>query len=108
MTVSGTQHITHRNAEMRFSVDAWDVSYGTALAVEDEELPASVARIETDVETPADRWAPINAEMRFSVDAWDVSYGTALAVEDEELPASVARIETDVETPADRWAPIAA
>jgi hypothetical protein len=46
---------------MRFSVDAWDVSYGTALALAEEELPASVARVETDVETPSDRWAPIPA-----------------------------------------------
>lgn len=59
MTASGTQHATSRPLGMRFSVDAWDVSYGTALAVEDEDLPASVARVETDVETPADQWAPI-------------------------------------------------
>ena len=45
---------------MRFCVDAWDVSYGTALAVADEDLPASVARVETDVES-ADQWAPIPA-----------------------------------------------
>ena len=44
---------------MRFCIDAWDVSYGTALAVAEEDLPASVARVETDVETPADQWAPI-------------------------------------------------
>jgi hypothetical protein len=30
-------------------------------AVADEDLPASVARVETDVETPADQWAPIPA-----------------------------------------------
>ena len=59
MTVSGTQDTTSSIPGMRFSVDAWDVSYGTALAVADEELPASVRRVETDIETPAERWAPI-------------------------------------------------
>jgi len=52
MTVSGP-------AGMRFSVDAWDVGYGTALAIAEEDLPASVARVETDIETPAGQWAPI-------------------------------------------------
>ena len=61
MTVSGTQDTTSSPLGMRFCVDAWDVSYGTALAVADEDLPASVARVETDVETPADQWAPIPA-----------------------------------------------
>lgn len=44
---------------MRFSVDAWDVSYGSALNLTEEDLPASVARVDTDVEVPADQWAPI-------------------------------------------------
>ena len=57
MTVPGTQDGSGRG--MRFSIDAWDVSYGTALA--DEDLPASAARVETDVETPAGQWAPIPA-----------------------------------------------
>ena len=61
MTISGTQDATASTPGMRFSVDAWDVSYGTALAIYDEDLPASVARVETDVETPADQWAPIPA-----------------------------------------------
>ena len=61
MTVSGTQDTTSSVPGMRFCVDAWDVSYGTALAVAEEDLPASVARVETDVETPADQWAPIPA-----------------------------------------------
>jgi hypothetical protein len=52
MTVSGP-------AGMRFSVDAWDVGYGTALAIAEEDLPSSVARVETDIETPAGQWAPI-------------------------------------------------
>ena len=61
MTVTGTQDPASSPAGMRFSIDAWDVSYGTALAVAEEELPASVARVDTDVETPADQWAPIPA-----------------------------------------------
>jgi hypothetical protein len=61
MTVSATQDATGSTHEMRFSVDAWDVSYGTALALAEEDLPASVARVEPDVETPADQWAPISA-----------------------------------------------
>lgn len=47
--------------QMRFSVDAWDVSYGSALNLTEEDLPASVARVDTDAEVPADRWAPISA-----------------------------------------------
>jgi hypothetical protein len=61
MTIPGTQDPASSPAGMRFSIDAWDVSYGTALAVAEEELPASVARVDTDVETPADQWAPIPA-----------------------------------------------
>ena len=59
MTVSGTQDTTSSPLGMRFSIDAWDVSSGTALAVADEDLPASAARVEPGVETPADQWAPI-------------------------------------------------
>ena len=59
MTVSGTQDTTGSTPGMRFSIDAWDVSYGTALAIAEDDLPASAARVETDVETPADQWAPI-------------------------------------------------
>ena len=59
MTVSGTQDTTSSTPGMRFSIDAWDVGYGTALAVAEEDLPVSVARVETDVETPAGQWAPI-------------------------------------------------
>jgi hypothetical protein len=44
---------------MRFSVDAWDVGYGSALNLDDADLPASAARVDTKVEVPADRWAPI-------------------------------------------------
>ena len=61
MTVSGTQDTIGSSHGMRFCVDAWDVSYGTALAIADDDLPTSVARVETDVETPAGQWAPISA-----------------------------------------------
>lgn len=47
--------------EMKFSVDAWDVSYGAALNLEEEDLPSSVARVETGVEVAASEWAPIPA-----------------------------------------------
>ena len=46
---------------MRFSVDLWDVSYGSALNLTEEDLPASVIRVNTEVEVPADQWAPIAA-----------------------------------------------
>jgi hypothetical protein len=59
MTVSGTQDTTSSPPGMRFSIDAWDVGYGTALAVAEEDLPVSVARVETDIETSAGQWAPI-------------------------------------------------
>jgi hypothetical protein len=61
MTVSAMPDPTGNTPAMRFSVDAWDVGYGTALADGDEDLPASAARVETDVETPAGQWAPIPA-----------------------------------------------
>ena len=46
---------------MQFSVDAWDVSYGSALNITEDDLPSSVARVDTDVEVPADRWVPVPA-----------------------------------------------
>lgn len=46
---------------MQFSVDAWDVTYGSALNITEEDLPSSVARVDTDVEVPAGQWAPISA-----------------------------------------------
>jgi hypothetical protein len=61
MTAPATPEADGVARQMRFSVDAWDVSYGTALALGEEDLPASAARIETDVETPAGQWAPIAA-----------------------------------------------
>jgi hypothetical protein len=61
MTVSAMPGTTGNAPGMRFSVDAWDVGYGTALADGEEDLPASAARVETDVETPAGQWAPIPA-----------------------------------------------
>jgi hypothetical protein len=59
MTVSAMPDAASNTPGMRFSVDAWDVGYGTALAAAEEDLPASAARVETDVETPAGQWAPI-------------------------------------------------
>jgi hypothetical protein len=61
MTAPAAQDTATSATGMRFSIDSWDASYGTALAVADEDLPASVARVETDVETPAGQWAPIPA-----------------------------------------------
>jgi hypothetical protein len=46
---------------MRFSVDGWDPNYGSALEA-DGELSDSSARIETDVELPADRWRPLDPD----------------------------------------------
>ncbi len=46
-------------ARMRFSVDAWDPSYGTSSELEDE-LGESTARIDVDVERRADSWAPVD------------------------------------------------
>ncbi len=59
MTYPAPPTAAKANREMKFSVDAWDVSYGTALNLEEEDLPSSVARVETDVEVPASQWAPI-------------------------------------------------
>ena len=41
---------------MRFSIDPWDPSYGSANEV--EGLEESEAEVRLDVEVPADRWAP--------------------------------------------------
>ncbi len=41
---------------MRFTVDPWDPTYGTSV---DAEIGASTAEIDTDVETPAEGWAPV-------------------------------------------------
>ena len=41
---------------MRFTVDPWDPAYGTSL---DAELGASSAELDTGVEVPAARWAPV-------------------------------------------------
>jgi hypothetical protein len=61
MTASPAQDAPGRPGQMRFSVDAWDVSYGTALDVAEEDLARSKARVETSVETPPSQWAPIPA-----------------------------------------------
>jgi hypothetical protein len=43
---------------MRFSVDTWDVSYGTPTALDD--MRESAARVNADIEVPAERWTPIS------------------------------------------------
>jgi hypothetical protein len=44
---------------MRFSVDGWDPSYGASQEHEGQ-LTESTARVEVDVELPAERWRPID------------------------------------------------
>jgi hypothetical protein len=44
---------------MRFSVDAWDPSYGTSLDIEDY-LEESTANVQVDLEFPASRWHPVD------------------------------------------------
>ena len=46
---------------MRFTVDAWDPSYGTNTEIEDF-LAESTARVDANVELPADRWRAIDAD----------------------------------------------
>jgi hypothetical protein len=58
MTTPATARI---GGKMRFSVDAWDAGYGSALNLTEEDLPASDARVDPDVEVPAGSWAPIPA-----------------------------------------------
>jgi hypothetical protein len=45
---------------MRFTVDAWDPSYGVSLDAE-ELLEESTAKLQVDLEFPASRWHPIDA-----------------------------------------------
>jgi hypothetical protein len=48
----------------RMFVDAWDPSYGSSLEggdTSDGPAAASTAQVDTDVEVPAERWAPIDA-----------------------------------------------
>jgi hypothetical protein len=47
---------------MRFSVDGWDPSYGASLGLE-VQLAESTARVEVDVELPADCWRPIDPDV---------------------------------------------
>lgn len=49
-------------AGMRFTVDAWDPSYGTSLELEETELGESTARIDCDVELPEDAWRPLDPD----------------------------------------------
>jgi hypothetical protein len=48
---------------VRFSVDPWDPSYGSSM---DSEMGESAAELDTDVEVPAARWAPIPADPRIT------------------------------------------
>ncbi len=52
---------------MRFSVDAWDVGYGSAMSFDEAELPLSVAQIKTDVEVPESKWAAVPSAAGLSV-----------------------------------------
>jgi hypothetical protein len=45
---------------MRFTVDAWDPSYGVALDLEDD-LQESAATVQVDIEVPASQWQPVDA-----------------------------------------------
>ena len=47
---------------MSFSVDGWDPSYGASLEL-DGQLTESTARVEVDVELPADRWRAIDPDV---------------------------------------------
>jgi hypothetical protein len=50
---------------MGFSVDGWDPSYGASLELEGQlegQLEESTARIDADVEVPADRWQPVSPD----------------------------------------------
>jgi hypothetical protein len=46
---------------MRFSVDGWDPTYGMSLELE-EQLGESTARVEPDVELPADQWRAVDPD----------------------------------------------
>jgi len=46
---------------MSFSVDGWDPSYGASLELEGQ-LEESTARIDAEVELPADRWRAIDPD----------------------------------------------
>jgi hypothetical protein len=46
---------------MSFSVDGWDPSYGASLELEGQ-LEESTARIDAEVELPANRWRPIDPD----------------------------------------------
>ena len=48
-------------AAMRFSVDGWDPTYGMSLELE-EQLGESTARVEPDVELPADQWRAVDPD----------------------------------------------
>ncbi|GAA3623259.1 hypothetical protein GCM10022223_45290 [Kineosporia mesophila] len=46
---------------MTYSVEAWDPSYGTTFATEEQDgLAGSEAELEVDIEVPADRWRAVS------------------------------------------------
>ena len=42
---------------MKFAVEAWAPEYGSSMG-SDDEIEASSAEVDTDVETPTAQWAP--------------------------------------------------
>lgn len=58
MTTSAGDPRTDRPT-LRFAVDSWDPGYGTSFGIEGP--PETVTTVVTDVEVPADDWAPIAA-----------------------------------------------
>jgi hypothetical protein len=57
--------VAARRPAMGFSVDGWDPSYGASLELEGQlegQLEESTARIDADVEVPADRWQPVSPD----------------------------------------------
>jgi len=59
--VIGDVERSPRGAAMRFSVDGWDPTYGMSLELE-EQLGESTARVEPDVELPADQWRAVDPD----------------------------------------------
>jgi hypothetical protein len=59
-TVLAAQASGDQLRPMRFTVDAWDPSYGTSLGTEDS-LEESTANVQLDLELPASRWHAIDA-----------------------------------------------
>jgi hypothetical protein len=56
----GTRTSGAAGQSMRFTVDAWDPSYGLTLDLEDD-LQESTAKVQVDLEVPASQWHAIDA-----------------------------------------------